>query len=75
MDNYKQGDKVRRAASQMALDTEFAGTSRQHGKKIGTVSRVYEELGNAVCDVDYSDGTAETGVALDELEPAQTTLN
>ncbi len=71
MDDYKQGDKVRLTTSRQALDPEFEGSTSQHGKQIGTVLRVYEENGDAVCDLAFSDGTAQTGVAFTHLEPAE----
>ncbi len=68
---FKEGDKVRRTSSRNAVDIDFEGPTRQHGKKVGTVIRVYEDLGEDVCDLEYADGTTEGNVPLGELEPAK----
>ena len=67
----KEGDKVRRILSREAIDLDFEGPTRQHGKKIGSVVRVYEDLGADVCDLEYSDGTTDTLVPVEEVEPAK----
>ena len=71
MDSFSEGDQVRRVTSRQALGDDFTGPARQHGKKIATVQRVYEENGDEVCDLAYSDGEEETGVAVSDLEPAE----
>ncbi len=73
-DDFKQGDKVRLVTSRNALGDDFNGPSRQHGKQIGTVLRVYEEMGDAVCDIEFSDGSTQTGVACSSIEPAAANL-
>ncbi len=67
---YKQGDKVRRIESLELLDSEFDGDATGHGKKVGTVVRIYEDLGSDVCDLQYSDGSTDEKISVDELEPA-----
>ena len=74
MDDYKQGDKVRLTTSRDAVDIDFEGPTRQHGKQIGVVTRVYEERGDAVCDIEFSDGKTQTGVAFTDIEPAAANL-
>ncbi len=74
MEDFKQGDKVRLTTSRNALDPDFEGPARQHGKQVGVITRVYEEEGDAVCDLTFGDGTTQTGVALATIEPAQANL-